>query len=211
MYFSNPVHILHIGANDGQEIEDYIIRYSSTLKSVTFIECIPGVYAKLCRRLDDLKKRTGTQIEMIPVLALLSDTKNQLVNFYLASNQGGSSSMLEPNPSEWVWDWVNFPAVTQLTTTTADALNEIGILSKEYDALVLDTQGSELKVLNGMTTLLPSVREIITEYSRKEFYKGGVLLPELVHYLMERGFEIDELPPADHADMKLIRVNSKTS
>lgn len=211
MHFSSPVHILHIGANDGQEIDDYLVRYAPTLKSVTFIECLPGVFTKLCKRLEDIKQRTKTQVDLIPVRALLSDKKDELVDFYVASNQGGSSSMLEPNPSQWVWDWVNFPAKTQFITTTADTLVDTGIISTNYDALVLDTQGSELKVLNGMNTLLPSVREIITEYSRKEFYKGGVLLPELTKFLAERGFEISQLPPADHADMKLVRVNSKTS
>ncbi len=207
--FSTATHILHIGANDGQETSAYLQMYAPTLKSITFIECIPDVYTRLISRLEQIKSSTHTPVELSAVQALCSDQPGQSVEFYIASNEGASSSMLAPNPQEWMWDYVNFPSKLNLTTTTVDTLVESGILKRGYDALVLDTQGSELKVLRGMSSLLPHVTEIITEYSRREFYKGGVLLPELIQFLREQGFEVSELPSADHNDMKFTRSKAE--
>lgn len=174
-YLDKPKHILHIGANWGQETAEYIKEFKGSLQSITYIECIPDMVARLKEHTDKYKD----YVEINNIEAIVSDSVGTRVKFYIANNECGSSSMYPPNPDEWAWAHVGFNGEIELTTTTCNALVENGTLPKEYDTLVLDTQGSELNVLRGMTRLLPSVKQMIIEYSRRAFYKGGVLLPEL--------------------------------
>ncbi|GMR17055.1 MAG: hypothetical protein BMS9Abin32_109 [Gammaproteobacteria bacterium] len=57
-----------------------------------------------------------------------------------------------------------------------------------FDTLVLDTQGSELMVLQGAGTLLHDIRYIKTEVADFEAYKGCARLHELSAYLEAFGF-----------------------
>jgi hypothetical protein len=75
-----------------------------------------------------------------------------------------------------------------------------------YDTVILDTQGSELNVLQGALSLLPEVNQLQTEFSMREFYSGGVLYPELLRFLQEQGFEEVYREPGDHGDMVLKRM-----
>jgi len=201
-YLDKPKHILHIGANWGQETAEYIKEFKGSLQSITYIECIPDMVTRLKEHTDQYKH----DVEINNIEALVSDSVGSRVKFYIANNECGSSSMYPPNPSEWAWNHVSFNGEIELTTTTCDALVESGTLPKEYDTLVLDTQGSELNVLRGMGKLLPSVKQMIIEYSRRAFYKGGVLLPELSHFLESNDMEPKFIPSGDHGDAVFIRA-----
>jgi len=192
----NPRHILHIGANWGQETSEYIESFKDTLQSITYIECIPSMFLRLQEHTSKYKDKVSIR----NIEALVSDSIGTQVTFHIASNEGGSSSIYPPNPEEWMWKNVTFDNELQLTTTTCDALVEKGILQKEYDTLILDTQGSELNVLKGMGLLLPHVEQVITECSRRPFYKGGVLLPELSYFLQMNELYPCFVPPGDHMD-----------
>lgn len=201
--FKNPVHILHIGANWGEEVDQYIKNYRDTLQSITFIECIPSIATGLKKNMEAVSEREKIPIHVVE--ALVSDIPNTPCKFHLASNTFASSSMFEPNPSEWQWGYVNFTGTLELITTTCDELISKGELHTNYDAIVIDVQGAELKVLKGMTKLLPSVKQILTEYSTKEFYKGGVLFDELAAFLIEQGFHMPEQPSLNHGDIYFTR------
>lgn len=201
-YLDKPKHILHIGANWGQETAEYIKEFKGSLQSITYIECIPDMVKRLKEHTDQYKHH----VEINNIEALVSDSVGSRVRFYIANNECGSSSMYPPNPSVWAWAHVSFNGEIELTTTTCDALVENGTLPKEYDTLVLDTQGSELNVLRGMGRLLPSVKQMIIEYSRRAFYKGGVLLPELSHYLQSNNMVPKFIPTGDHGDAVFTRA-----
>jgi hypothetical protein len=57
-----------------------------------------------------------------------------------------------------------------------------------YDVLVLDTQGAELLVLKGATSLLPHIRYVRAEAADFEAYAGCCTLAELDDFLREYGF-----------------------
>lgn len=191
-----PKHILHIGANWGQETSDYIDSFKDSLESITYIECIPSVYTRL---VEHTSKYTH-QVQIYTVEALVSDTVGTHVSFHIANNDCGSSSIYPPNPQEWAWKNVTFENEIQLTTTTCDALVENGTLHTKYDTLILDTQGSELNVLKGMSKILPHIQQAIVEFSRRPFYTGGVLLPELSYFLDANSLEPSYIPSGDHGD-----------
>ena len=198
-----PINILHIGANWGEETGTYIHMYRETLQSITYIECIPHIARGLRQRMEGLAGQTGMPIHVVE--ALVSDVSNVSCKFHIASNNGASSSMFEPNSKEWMWDYVKFPATLELKTTTCDDLVLNGQLPKVYDSLVLDVQGAELNVLKGMKSLLPHVKQIITEYSTREFYKGGVLFDELHSFLASQGFCLENPPFDVHGDVYFTR------
>jgi len=202
--FDSPRHILHVGGNLAQGVEQLLALYSNTLESITYIECIPPVYEELMNHLKAVQPTT--RVALKAVCALVSNEDGKECDFFISSNQGQSSSIYPPNSTEWAWDWVKFVGKIRLTTATIDSLRGQGILKGGYDTLVLDTQGSELNVLQGALSLLPEVTQIQTEFSMREFYSGGVLYPELLRFLHEKGFEEVYREPGDHGDMVLKRV-----
>lgn len=202
--FDSPVHMLHIGGNLAQGLEENLAMYSNTLKSITYIECIPMLYEQLSAKLAEHQKQTHVVLKA--VCALASDEDDKESDFFIANNEGQSSSMYPPNDKEWMWDWVSFLGKTRLRTITVDTLVKQGILREEYDTVVLDTQGSELNVLNGMLSILPKVMQLQTEYSKREFYKGGVLYDTLYAFLQAQGFSQVYCDLGDHGDMVLTRA-----
>ena len=202
--FDSPRHILYIGGNHGQELDALLTQNASTLESITYIEAIPEICERLQAKLESYA--TKTSVKLRAICALVSDMDGDEVPFYLSSNEGQSSSMFQPNPDCWVWDWVSFSGSITLKTVTIDTLIQQGILDGAHDTLALDVQGSELKVLKGLISILPVIQQIQCEFSKKEFYKGGVLLPELHEFLSEAGFEIVAMEQAEHGDMYLRRA-----
>jgi hypothetical protein len=61
---------------------------------------------------------------------------------------------------------------------------------REYEALVMDTQGSELLVLKGAKSVIPNFRYIKTEAADFEMYRGGAKADELVKFLADFGFSV---------------------
>jgi hypothetical protein len=57
-----------------------------------------------------------------------------------------------------------------------------------FQALVLDTQGSELLVLKGATSVLPRFRFVKAEVPDFESYAGCCLNSELAGFMDEHGF-----------------------
>jgi hypothetical protein len=74
--------------------------------------------------------------------------------------------------------------------TLPAALHKAGIDPQGYDALVMDTQGSELLVLRGAASMLRSFKSIKTEAADFEAYKGGTTVSELVGFLRPFGFRL---------------------
>jgi hypothetical protein len=70
-----------------------------------------------------------------------------------------------------------------------------------YDALVMDTQGSELLVLKGAASLLPKLKFIKTEVCDFESHAGCCQLRDLEQFLKQYGFrEFARQPFATRAE-----------
>jgi hypothetical protein len=59
-----------------------------------------------------------------------------------------------------------------------------------YQAIVLDTQGSELLVLKGATRLLEKIQYVTTEAADFESYVGCARVDDLVKFLNDLGFKL---------------------
>lgn len=170
--------IVHVGANVGQE-RDLYARYGL---HVLWVEPIPDVFVKLRQNLAGYARQRAVQ-------ALVTDESDREYAFNIANNGGESSSILELKQHKDVWPKVAFSSTIRLRSTTLAALvAREGVDPELYDALVMDTQGSELLVLRGAVSLLPRFRFIKTEVPDFEAYEGCAQLAEMTAFLASHGY-----------------------
>jgi FkbM family methyltransferase len=170
--------VIHVGAHKGQERH----LYAEHDLDVVWIEPIPDVYAVLCSNLADHPRQRALQ-------ALVTDEDDRDVTLHVSSNDGGSSSILELNLHQDIWPDITYVGELELRSVTLPTLLERqGVGLDSYDALVLDTQGSELLVLRGAQHLLPSFRYVKVEAADFEAYRGCCQLVDIERFMRRHGF-----------------------
>src|SRR6185295_11443255 len=164
--------VIHVGANTGQERE----LYKKHGLRVIWVEPIPEVFEKLKLNLTDFPQQRALQY-------LVSDQDNAQYQFHVANNDGASSSILELKHHKDIWPEVAYERTLALKSKTlASILAEERIDPREYDALIMDTQGSELLVLKGAGALLQHFRYIKTEVPDFESYAGCCQLSTIASF-----------------------------
>jgi len=172
--------VIHVGANSGQERD----LYESYRLSVVWIEPIPEVYAQLLDHVSGFDRQTA-------INHLVTDRDDKHCVLHVANNNGASSSILDLHHHRDIWPEVEYTRDIRLKTITLPtAMKQYAINPGAYDALVLDTQGSELLVLKGAASLLSGIRYIKTEAADFESYKGCATVADLVGYLSPFGFRL---------------------
>lgn len=171
--------VVHVGANTGQERR----LYDSYRLPVLWIEPIPEVYAKLQANIASYPDQRAVQ-------ALVAAMDGDEVDFHIASNDGASSSMLEPAKHKDIWPTVGFSRSVRMTTRTlASVVAAAGLDMTRYNGLIMDTQGSELLVLQGAIPLLHHFDFVKTEVADFESYKGCCQLSDLDPFMDSHGFD----------------------
>lgn len=177
-FLKNVSGVIHVGANEGQEREKYAARNLRVL----WIEPIPSVFARLTSNIAKYDHQEALQ-------ALLTDVDGQHYNFNIANNGGASSSIFELELHKEIWPEISYSESVELVSTTLSRLTiAAGVDVSRYQALVLDTQGSELLVLKGAEELLKNFQYIKTEAPDFAAYKGCCDLAEISSYLRNFGF-----------------------
>jgi 2-O-methyltransferase len=170
--------LIHIGANTGAE-RDLYKRYRLR---VIWIEPIPEVFEALKANLEGYSGQ-------VPLQALVTDQDNSVYNFHISSNGGASSSILDLKMHKDIWPEVTYEKTIALSSITLTSLlKREHINPREYDALIMDTQGSELLVLKGADTILDGFRFVKTEAADFESYAGCCQLRDIDQFLKQRGF-----------------------
>ena len=177
MDFLNDVKgVLHIGANKGQASGTY----NQYNLNVVWAEAIPHIYEVLKSRIAPFKKQ-------IAFNACVTDKDDQEVTFHIINRSGLSSSIFELKDHKKMWPGVNESGTIKLKTTTVKTLVEKNNIDlSNYDAMVLDTQGSELLVLKGSP--LDNIRYIMLEVANFEAYKGCCVLKDIEAFMKENNF-----------------------
>ena len=170
--------VIHVGANVGQEREGY-----AALKlPVLWVEPIPSVFEQLQANLRGYANQVAIQ-------ALLTDAPGQQHEFNVASNNGASSSLLALARHKEIWPDIGFvEKIPMVSTTLDDVLTNGNFRAERYDTLVMDTQGSELMVLQGGEQTLAKLRFIKTEAPDFNAYEGCCTREDLHRHLSVRGF-----------------------
>lgn len=170
--------VIHVGANKGQERFVYA-RYG--LK-VAWVEPIPDLFKELQSNLSDFADQSAYNC----LIAAQDGVKYQ---FHVSDNEGSSSSILEPTRKfhdQWKAGFPYSIEMEALSLPTFLRTNSIDLAS--FDILVLDTQGTELFILEGAKEILSGFRYIQCEAVNFEVYTGCCQLPELDAFLSKQGF-----------------------
>jgi len=171
--------VIHVGANTGQERNLY---HQHNLH-VLWIEPNPEIYTTLCNNLADFPKQAALK-------ALLAEKDNLDTEFHIANNNGASSSIYPLHLHRKIWPEIKFEhSIALRTQTLPSLLNANTVNIKSYDALILDTQGSELLILKGALSILSHFRYIQVEAPNFEAYRGCCLASDLEAFLTTRGFQ----------------------
>lgn len=186
----NAGHVLHIGAHKGQERDIY----RALGVKVKWIEVQPNIYEELAKNL------IGYPMQE-PILALCG-SENKKVDFFVTSNDGGSSSIFKLLST---WKEISITSKISLQMMRLDTIFKHDDL-KNFKHWVIDVQGAELEVLRGAGDLLKDVGSMRIEVSTLEAYEGGVTYYQLNEFMLLNGFkEISRFPKNAHGDTIYIR------
>ena len=177
-FLTDVTGLVHVGANVGQERK----LYAKLGLQVLWIEPIPEVFAALQSNLSGFPGQAALQ-------ALITDQDGAEYPFNVASNNGASSSILEFGQHRDIWPDVHFTnTITLKSLTLASLFRREGIDPTPYQALVMDTQGSELLVLKGAISMLGGFRYVKTEAADFESYAGCCQLSDIRAFMEKHGF-----------------------
>jgi FkbM family methyltransferase len=177
--------VIHVGANTGQERE----HYASLGLNVVWVEPIPAVFEVLRSNISGFPNQSA-------YCCLLAAEHGTEYTFHIANNGGKSSSIFDLGECNKIWSYVHFTDDMPITATTLTRMieNEQIDLSK-YKALVLDTQGSELLVLQGAIPVLERFKYVKAEVANFEVYAGCCQLAELTDFMRQHGFAVSRKSP----------------
>jgi FkbM family methyltransferase len=154
--------VIHVGANVGQEREIYARRNLDVL----WVEPLPEVFGALRANIASYPRQRALE-------ALVTDRDDQPYEFHVANNAGESSSIFDLKEHRDLWPKVAFTrSMTLRSVTLTTLLARENIDTTRYDALVMDTQGSELLVLKGAEPLLPRFAWIKAACSSRSSARG---------------------------------------
>jgi FkbM family methyltransferase len=179
-YNLNLKNILHVGAHEGQELNDYI-EYGA--EKIHWIEANTDLANKLSSRLDPLIHKVTT--------AVVSDQDDQEVVFKIANNTQSSSILDLGEHSNLFPDIYYTHEEKRLTKTLNSILNEDHFLD-EINFLNIDIQGAELLALQGISQYLDSIESIYIEINDSEVYKKCAKTNEIDSFLNNFNFERKE-------------------
>jgi FkbM family methyltransferase len=182
--------IIHVGANRGQE-RDVYAHYGL---NVIWIEPIPWVF-------EGLKSAISSHPKQRALEYLVLDKDGETVAMHISNNDGASSSVLDLALHQDVWPSVHFTKDIEVQSCTLDTIiNKERIDLEKYDGLVLDTQGSELRVLHGAGRVLRHVRMVKVEVADFEAYTGCPRPEDIAACLGAYGLkEFRRTPFAEHS------------
>jgi FkbM family methyltransferase len=171
-----PKGVIHVGANTCQELPLYL---EHGIENRLWIE--PNT---------NLEFPEGETIIHVAISEYCGSS-----DFYYASNNGESSSILPPilhnqRYKEIAFNKVNYSVPTY---TLGQILNEQIINTTCLNYLVLDIQGAELKALKGLGLFINHFDVIITEAYTEELYLGCGKLNEIKEYLIN--YELVQFVP----------------
>ena len=178
-FLNNISGVIHVGANSGQERYKYV-NYSL---NVIWVEPIPEIFKKLKNNIKKYPKQKAYKY-------LLTDIDNQDINFKITNNEGESSSIFNLGLHKNMYPGIRcIDSINLKSSTLVNLIDNEKIDIQKYQALIMDTQGSELLVLKGGSSLLKNFQYIKTEVADFEAYQGGCLLVDLSDYLEKFGFK----------------------
>lgn len=184
--------VMHVGTNYGYEFKRY---------RMMGIEYFIG-FEPLKSAVEEFRKEYPTLSngkEFFFPFALSNENMKMKLN--IASGDGQGSSFLIPSGGE-----VYVGEETSILVRFDYLVENYGLrlpLDK-IDCLVIDVEGMELNVLEGMGKYLNNFKYLNIECSEDMYYVGGNIAQEIIDFLDKKGFRQDS-PIEEHNDIMFIR------
>lgn len=167
--------IIQAGAHYGQEIDQFL-KYNNRLKIIAF-EPNESSFLKL--------EEKFKEIDGVFIFKKALGAEKKDAEFWLASNEGQSSSLLRPSEHLLLAPHVKF---NNKSFVSVEILDSYHSMMCDLNFLIIDTQGSELDVLRGATQTLEHIDYIYIEVNRGEIYENCTQFNDLNNYLIKKGF-----------------------
>lgn len=173
--------IVHVGSHLVQEREDY---KSIDAKHVYWVEAMPWIAKEALVLLADYPNQSL-------VCGLLWSSPGEKREFYVAGDEGSSSSTLKPFLISASHPEVKVSRSVFLETTTLD------LVMKSFkpdlgsgNFLVIDTQGAELNIIQGAIDSRSQFDFIVAEVTLKELYLGAPNFQEFNRKMKSFGYSL---------------------
>ena len=172
VYQIHPIGVLHVGAHDGEEQDEYQKLYWGP---VTWIEAMP-------KKVESLNHRLVPPHSVIQACVWDSNNAEMILR---EANNGQSTSLFEFGTHE-----SNYPEieVVEEIAVLTKRLDSLGIDFKHIEFINLDIQGAELQALKGLGANISEVSYIYSEVNQEEVYLGCALVNEIDSFLLQSGF-----------------------
>jgi FkbM family methyltransferase len=170
-----PRGVLHIGAHECEELNDYM-------------EC--GINPNDIIWIDAIQEKVSqmTADGVLNVYCSTLDSVEHTVKFHIA-NDGQASSLLEFGTHKDTYPYIQVVESREVKTQTLKKFIESNSIDiKKYNFWNLDIQGKELDVLQSGEEYLIYADGIYCEITIEELYKGCKTLDKLDEFLLAKGF-----------------------
>ena len=121
---------------------------------------------------------------------MVTDKNKKNIKFNIANNDSSTSSIFELKYSKILYPSLNYTKSILLNSKNIKTIvNEKKINLNNFDSLVLDVQGAELKILKGAGHLINKFKYIKLEAAEFQMYSRNPLYSEISKYLYSLGFK----------------------
>ena len=173
-YSINPSGVIHIGAHTGEEIALYEELFNKDIE-IHLFEPQKKLFKILTDKYYDTKN--------INLYKYACGEETGELTMHISSNEGASSSILEPKLHLEIHPDVEF---NNKEVVQVEQLDKFKIHNSDF--LNVDVQGYELNVLKGGEETLSRINFIVLEINRDEVYKDVPLVEEIDSFLKGHNF-----------------------
>ncbi len=169
--------IIHIGAHELEEMNDYLNR---GVKKIIWVEANPEKY--------EFIKKTIKNYKSMKLAQIAAGSKEREVALNIANN-GQSSSILEFGTHQRSYPNILYIAKKLVPEMPLDKWIDINVKRREeYNFINIDIQGYELEALKGMEKQLKYVDQIYLEVNFRQVYRNCSELKEIDKFLKKFNF-----------------------
>ena len=173
----NPIGVLHVGAHQAEELEQYLHNGFANTNPIIWIEAQNELAENLRTRLDPAKNRVYCGV------AWDVDGVKKVFNI---TSKSASSSLFELEKHKEYHPEIDIVRRIEVTTSRLDTLlTDLDV----FDFVVLDIQGAESQAIAGLGRRIADVKWIYTEVSKSELYAGGSTFVNLENQMTALGFK----------------------
>jgi FkbM family methyltransferase len=173
--------VLHVGANFGQEADEYDHLGFGT---VVWVEGYAPYFKRLSKTIKGRPNHLAVEL-------MVSDVEGEKVRFSIASNTGSSTALKVASAWHQTFRGLTLSDGGEVLCGRLDQALD-AVLPPERRTtirfMVLDIEGSELKALRSMGAYLERLEFALIEISVRRNFEGGPLLRDIDAFMAARGF-----------------------